>query len=505
MNSLKEPPETGEPPAGSELLVRRIGLALGPLFFVAFLLIPNGLSSLPGHGAHAAYAAGVASMMAIWWLTEAFPIAWTACVPLVAYPLLGVHGKGFVGGARASAEPYVDAYIFMFLGGMAIGAAMEEQGLHRRIALHVMRALGMGPRRLLLGVLVSTAIVSLWISNTATAVMMMPIALALLKSVERAEGRRLDHFGSAVMLGVAYAANVGGIGTKIGSGTNSIFCGFVSDKLHQDISFLSYMAFGLPFVVLMIPIVWGMLWLEARRDAIGSGPGRDVLDAELAALGPLVGPERQVAVIFGAAAAFWVLGDLIRPLWAPTVSGLLGGVKIAGKHHEAAVAMLAGATLLALRALTFRAFLRIPWGTLLLLGGSFSMAAGIEASGLATWLQRALADVSAMPEIAQVGVAAAATVALSAVASNTAAVNVILNVLPRNLAALSATAIGASCDFALPAGTPPNAIVFGSGRIRLRTMMRVGVVLDLIAIVVTTVYVWAWGARALGLTPGVSD
>src|SRR5690606_13333415 len=141
----------------------------------------------------------------------------------------------------------------MFLGGMAIGAAMEERGLHRRIALHVLRAIGVGPKRLLLGVLVSTALVSMWISNTATAVMMLPIALALLKSVEESENRRLPHFGCAVMMGVAYAANVGGIGTKIGTGTNSIFAQFVSEKLGKDIDFLTYMAFGVPFVLLFIP------------------------------------------------------------------------------------------------------------------------------------------------------------------------------------------------------------------------------------------------------------
>lgn len=484
--------------ATAEAWVRRVGLVLGPVALLAFALVPSGLSDLPGHGNRAALAAGVASLMAIWWLTEALPIAWTACVPLVAYPVLGVHGRGFVGGVVASSEPYADAYIFMFLGGMAIGAAMEERNLHRRIALHVMRSIGVGPRRLLLGVLVATALVSLWISNTATAVMMLPIAIALLRSVEATEGRPLRHFGGAIMMGVAYAANVGGVGTKIGSGTNSIFCGFVSEAFGHEIDFLSYMAFGLPFVALFLPVIWLLLWMEARRDGVGAGPGRDVLDAEIAALGPLVGLERRVAIVFAIAAALWVAGDPIRALWAPSVSALLGGVKIAGKHHEAAVAVIAATTLLASGALTIRALARIPWGTLLLLGGSFSMAEGITASGLATWMQRALADVAALPPIAQIGVAAASTVALSAVASNTAAVNVVLHVLPRNLAALSATVIGASCDFALPAGTPPNAIVFGSGMVRLRTMMRVGVILDVLAVLAITAYVAVWGARALG-------
>ena len=214
--------------------------------------------------------------------------------------------------------------------------------------------------------------------------------------------------------------------------------------------------------------------------------------------GPLVGAERRVAIVFGIAALLWMFGDPIRTTVAPHLSPLLGGMKIAGKHHEAAVAMVAASVLLLSGTVTLAALRRVPWGTLLLLGGSFSMAGGIEASGLASWLQAALGGVAALPQLAQIGVAAASSVALSAIASNTAAINVVINVLPRNLAALSATAIGASCDFALPAGTPPNAIVCGSGYVRLRTMMRIGVVLDLVAIVVITFYVWLWGARALG-------
>ena len=206
---------------------KRIGFVAGVAAFLAIAFIPSGLHSISGAGHRPAYAAATVVLVGMWWLTEALPISWTACVPLVLYPLLGVFGRGLALDLRVSAEPFLDAYIFLFLGGMMIGAAMEECSLHRRMALQIMRRIGTEPKRLLLGMLVATAAASLWISNSATAVMMMPIGMALIVQLEKSSGgRKLWHFGSAVMLAVAYASNVGGIGTKIGTSTNSIFCGF---------------------------------------------------------------------------------------------------------------------------------------------------------------------------------------------------------------------------------------------------------------------------------------
>ena len=474
-----------------ERWLKRLGLGGGVLAFALLALVPSGLHRVPGAGSRPAYAAAVASLMALWWLTEAVPINWTACLPLLLFPLLGVFGKGFVGDAQIAVSPFLDAYIFLFLGGMAIGAAMEEWSLHRRVALQIMGAIGTAPQRLLLGMLVSTAAVSLWISNTATAVMMLPIALAVLRQLETSlGGRRLTHFGGALMLSVAYGSNIGGIGTKIGTGTNSIFCGFVSEKLHFDIAFLPYMAAALPFVLLFIPLTWLILWREARRDDLGEAQGKEVLQRELAALGPMSSQERTVAIVFAAAALLWILGDPLKLLFTPLA--LSAGFKLAGKHVEATVAMGAALALLATRTLSLSGLKRLPWGTLLLLGGSFAMAAGLEGSGLSSWMSSHLTALATLPPLAQILVTSVATVMLSAVASNTATVNVMLNLLPRSMPLLFATTIASSCDFALPAGTPPNAIVFGSGYVRLPTMMRIGFLLDLLAAVIVALYSHFW-------------
>jgi sodium-dependent dicarboxylate transporter 2/3/5 len=474
--------------------IRRIaGVSLGVVAFLAIAFTPNALHAIPGQGHRPAYAAAVTALMAIWWLFEAVPIAVTACAPLVLYPALGVFGKGFAGDVARATEPFWDAYIFLFMGGMVIGAAMEQWNLHRRVALHIMRAIGTRPKRLLFGMLVATAGSSLWISNTATAVMMLPIATALLAQLEAAAGKKLWHFGGALMLSVAYAANIGGIGTKIGTGTNSIFCGFVAEKLKIDIGFLHFMALGLPFVILFIPVTWAVLWISARRDDLGIDRGRELLDQELRAMGPMSSGEKKVAWVFLAAALLWIAGDAIRRPLGPLVPELWAGFKFQGKHYEATVAMLAALSLLAMGAVSQRGLRRVPWSTLLLLGGSFAMAAGIEGSGLSRWIALQFDGVAGMPLAAQIGIATGGTVALSAVASNTATVNVALNVLPPVMPVLAATAMAASCDFMLPAGTPPNAIVFGSGAVRLPVMMKTGFFLDVLAIVLITAYMLVYG------------
>lgn len=467
---------------------KRAGFAGGIAAFIALALTPSALHEIAGAGHRPALAAATLALMAIWWLSEAVPIAWTASLPLALYPLCGVFEGGVLANVRASAEPFVDAYIFLLLGGMMIGAAMEQCGLHRRMALHIMRRVGTEPRRLLLGVLAATAAVSLWISNTATAVMMMPIAVALLVQLEASAGRPLARFGTALMLAVAYASNVGGIGTKIGTGTNSIFCGFVERTLGLEIGFMRYIAFGLPFVVLFIPLVWAVLWRLGHRDAPQGGQGREVLERELASMGPMSGREKAVLGVFLAAAALWVGSDILRD----GARSAWPGLKLAGKHAEAAVGMAAGLALVASGLLSLKSLRRMPWGTLVLLGGSLAMAAGIEGSRLSDWMSARLAGLAALPLVAQIGLAALATVGLSAVASNVGTVSVLLNVLPASPAVLSASAIGASCDFMLPAGTPPNAIVFGSGRVRLPDMMKAGFLLDLAAAGLATAYVFLY-------------
>ncbi len=448
-------------------------------------------------GARPARAAAVALLMAVWWLAEAVPIYWTACVPLVAFPLLGVFGRGIGGDLAAAAAPFVDPYIFLFAGGMAIAAAMQQWQLHRRLALGVMSAIGTEPRRLLAGVLVATAFVSLWISNTATAAMMFPIGIALIAQLERQQGvARLPRYGMAVMLAIAWGSNIGGIGTKIGTAPNAQFAGFM-ERRGVEISFLEFAAIGLPFVLMLLPIAWAFLCRVAAPDHL-AGDARETVRAELALLGSIRRGEKVVLAVFSATAALWIVSKPLTAWLAPRIEAFgldtigSSGFRVSSAHVEGGIAVLAALTLLLLRvegraALAPRSLIGPPWETLLLLGGGFAMAAGIQESGLSRYLAGELAAIAQFPTLVQIALAALVTVAISAVASNTATVAVMLVVLADAAApaardaVLFAATIAASCDFALPVGTPPNAIVFGSGYVRIPVMARYGAPLDLIA------------------------
>jgi sodium-dependent dicarboxylate transporter 2/3/5 len=468
---------------------RLTALAAGLVAFGLVLGLDGPLHHQPGLGSRPALAAAVTLLMAIWWIGEALPIHWTACVPLAVYPFSGVFAPGRLENLGGVVLPYLDPYIFLFLGGMYIAAAMQQWNLHRRIALAIMSAIGTDPRRLLFGFVAATALVSLWISNTATATMMLPIGLSVITQLEtQAGGRRLEHFGAAIMLAVAYAANVGGIGTKIGTAPNSMFASFMAQR-GVEISFLEFMAVGVPFVVLFLPIVWWMLWRIGRRDAPDAAVGRDVLRAEVARLGRTQPAEWVVLGVFLGAAGFWISSQPLTALLAPRVAPWL---RLSSAHVEAGIAI--GAALLlgswrvqGRRALELRSLRHLRYDTLLLLGGSLAMAAAIEASGLSGWLAGRLTALREAPPAAQLLLASLATVALSAVASNVATIAVMLAVLQSSVApAIATTALftatmAASCDFALPAGTPPNAIVFGSGYLSVPRMAKTGVVLDLLA------------------------
>lgn len=470
------------------------GLLAGVVVFVLLAVLDSPLKHDPTYGNRPAYAAAGAALMAIWWITEALPIYWTACVPLVAFPLFRVFGPGLGTNLREAAFPYVDPYIFLFAGGMAIGAAMQQWDLHRRIALTIMSRVGTDPRHLLAGLLAATAFISLWISNTATAAMMMPIGMALILQIETQVGRRLAHFGMAIMLAIAYGANVGGIGTKIGTAPNAQFSGFM-EQHGVSISFLQFLVVGLPFVVLFLPLVWWVLWRVGRRDRLAGEVGREVVDSELAKLGNVRRPERIVLVVFLVTAALWIGGKWLTQLLAPEVTAF----KLTSAHVEGGIAVLAALALFFLhtggrQVLSLPALAKVPWETLLLLGGGFAMAAAIQQSGLSAYASAQLSVLRGMPPFAQVLVASLACVALSAVASNTSTIAVMLVVLKDAVApdvmttALFAATIAASCDFALPAGTPPNAIVFGSGYVTIPRMARSGVILDALAAVIAAIW-----------------
>jgi sodium-dependent dicarboxylate transporter 2/3/5 len=448
------------------------------------------------------HAAAVAVVMVCSWLAQTLPIHWTALIPLAAFPLLHVfvhaperptrllravlpEDRGFVHQLLRTVDGYLDANTFLFLGGMMVAAAMERWRLHRRVALSIMAAVGSSPGRLLLGCLLATAFVSMWISNTATAVMMMPIGLAIVRQLEAEEERRLSHFGLAMMLAVAYGANLGGISTKIGTAPNAIFCA-AAEKIGTTVDFARFLLIGFPFALMMLPVAFALLWRAARREGLTRDRGHDVVAEERRRLGPMSRQEWLVAIVFGAAAMLWICG---QPL-----SRLLG---LRGAQMDALTAMAAATVLLATRTIDLAALRAIPYRVLILLSGSFAMAEGIAASGLLERMSVAVQDLTHWPAVPTFLVVALATTALSAAASNTAITTLMMSVLAPFGAPLMATsAIAASCDFMLPAGTPPNAIVFGSGYVTIPKMVRVGGVLDLCAAVLAGLW-GVLGVRAL--------
>lgn len=487
-------PDSGAAARRPWLSPRRLAfllLGLAAFFLIAFLFEGGRID----HGRRPALAAGVAAMMAIWWVGEALPIHITALAPLALFPLLGVFGPSFQEDLRRSALPYIDPYIFLYLGGMGIAAAMQEWNLHSRIALTVLAGIGTRPSRVLLGVLVATASVSLWISNTATATMMLPIGMALIAQMERqAGGGRRERFGGALMLAIAYGANVGGMGTKIGTPPNLWFSGYVSSNMGREVTFLEFLGLGFPLVLALLPVVWGALWLHGRRDAPSAEAGREVVQEKLRELGPMSRGERVVLRVFLAAAALWIASQPLHRALAPLFAE--AGFKLQPKHVEAGVALLAMLVLFLWpvrtgagerrRALSPRSLRFIYWPALVLFGGGFALAEGIEGSGLSLWAGGRLEGLKeASVPIQFLGVCLG-SVYFGAIASNVATTAVMMVVLhsvgfAEAVPLMAAATLAASCDFMLPAGTPPNAIVFGSGYLTIPRMARTGFVLDLLA------------------------
>ncbi len=441
-----------------------------------------------------ALACSVAVLMAAWWVLDALPLWVTSLVPLVAIPVL-LHEQAWPERAQAAVLPYIDPYVGLFLGGMCIGAAMQEHGLHRRFALTVLQLCGSSPRRVLAGMILAPAFVSMWISNTATTAMMLPVAIAVAVAARGAHSTSTEkptatRHTTALLLAVAYGSSVGGIATKIGTPPNAQFAGFLEQR-GIEIGFLEYMAVGGGFVLLFLPIVWLFLTrLLPREDQHSTHAGQEQarIAAELAALGRMSPAERRIAFVFACAALGWVLSQPLTS-W---MRQLDGAAWVRTAHVEGAIALLAALALKLQRApsplLPWRAVARVPWHTLILLGGSFGLAVLIVDSKAGTELAQLLSGLRSAPMwLALVG-ATLATVALSAIASNTATCGVMLAVLweafgggSEAVPVLYGATIAASCDFALPAGTAPNAIVAGSGLVSLRLMFLVGIGLDLVA------------------------
>ncbi|NGM20103.1 DASS family sodium-coupled anion symporter [Roseomonas stagni] len=476
---------------------RTVGLILGPILFAVMLALPPPAGLEPVGWRVAA----VAVLMATWWMTEAVPIPVTGLLPLVLFPALGIAS-----GSAASA-PYADPLIFLFLGGFLIALGLERWNLHRRIALRVVAAVGTRPAALVGGFMLATAFLSMWVSNTATAVMMLPIGLSVIGLLSR-DGEDAGGFGTALLLGIAYSASIGGLATLIGTPPNALLAAFVARSYGIEIGFAQWMAIGLPITVALLLLAWLILTRLAFRlpTAAVTGSAALIRD-ELGKLGRLSGPEIRVGLVFLAAAFLWVS--------RPALSGVLpAGV------NDTVIAIAAGVALFIIPAgganppgtalLDWSAAKRLPWGVLLLFGGGLALASAIGSSGLAAWIGAAFAGLDTWPVILVVVLVTAAIVFLTELTSNTATAAAFLPLMASVAPALGAdpflltipVALAASCAFMLPVATPPNAIVFGSGHLTVAQMARAGFLLNLAGIVAIVGLTWLFVGPVFAVPEG---
>lgn len=471
-----------------EINRRSLGLYLGPCVLIAGLLTgpPAGLE------ANEWAVALVAILMATWWISEAMPLAATALVPIVLFPALDVMAPGDV--TRA----YGNDLIYLFLGGFLIAVTMQRWNLHRRIALHTINLVGTDPRRMILGFMLATALLSMWISNTATAMMMLPIAMAVLQQsreeADRAGEALSAGFGVALMLGIAYSASIGGVATLIGTPPNAVLAGMANELYGIDISFAAWMAFGLPLSVIMLALTWAYLAFGTHGRNLSKLPGgRDLVRRELQEIGRIGVSERRVLIVFVTVALAWVFRGFLP-------EGALNQV------NDSSIA-IAGALVLFLlsagdgsgeRLLNWKTAVTIPWDIVLLFGGGFALAAGFTQSGLSETMATGLEGLAGVPVILMIAACVALVVFLTEVTSNTATATLFVPLMGslavaigfHPLALMAAVAVAASCAFMLPVATPPNAVVFGSRAVTVPQMAKAGFLLNFVTIVLTTAFIY---------------
>lgn len=477
--------------------------------------------------------AAVTLLVACWWISVAIPIPATSLLPLVLFPAVGVMS------VREAAVPYANSNVFLFMGGFIIALGIQRWGLHRRIALHIVRIIGTGRATIVLGFMIASAVLSMWISNTATTMMMLPIGLAVIGALseleEQESHQRRENFAAAIMLGIAYAASVGGVATPIGTPPNISFRGQLTQLFPDapEISFGQWMLVFIPLVVVFLPVVWLLLTRVTCR--VSTRPltaGRQIVRKHLAKLGPMRGPEIAMLVIFAATALLWMTRTI--PVgerdygWAALLERLLSPDD--GELHrfrarfinDATVAVGMAVLLFAIpagrdesgrrqRLMNWDTAVQLPWGILLLFGGGFSLAAALQASGLSAWLGEVFAGLGiTSPPLLVMGTCLLLTF-LTEITSNTATTEVMLPIVANASIAMGTNplllmlpaTLSASCAFMLPVATPPNAIVFGSGKVSMGRMVRTGIILNLIGVVLITLLIYFIAKPLLGIQLGV--
>lgn len=465
---------------------QQIGLLLGPAvaLFMLFSGAPEGLSDTAWR------TAAIGILMAIWWATEAVPIAVTALIPLVIFPLLGIAT------IQATASPYANKVIYLFLGGFVVAFAMQRWDLHRRIALTVLQYTAGNGRALVGGFMLASALISMWVMNTSTTMMLLPIAVSIItvihKSVTDLDDAGRQDFQYSLLLGVAYGATIGGIATLVGTAPNAMLAAFMQENYNTAIDFSSWMLVGLPLSAAMLPLAWLALtrWVFTV-DFSTSGEARTALKRMKDDMGKITVPEKRVAIVFISLALLWVFRPLLTKLDA--LSAL----------DDSSIAMAGAIALFLIPSgdrrdpllLRWQYAEQLPWGVLILFGGGLTLASAVSKTGLAAWLGDSLQAVGTLPLVFIVIITATMIIFLTELTSNVATTATFLPVV--GAIAIEAgydpivmavpVTLAASCAFMLPVATPPNAIVFGSGLLTIPKMVRAGIVLNIVGIVLVSI------------------
>ncbi len=501
---------TSDRPGGMAM----VGLIAGPLVAgIVWMMLPHHYHSVDGVEV-AFSAAGRATLsmmvwMAIWWLTEAIDVAATSLVPLAAFPVLGILP------INATAAPYASPFIFLFLGGFILALSMQRWGLDRRIALLTLRLVGTKPQNMIGGFMLATAMLSGFVSNTATAAMMLPIGLSVLdlvssqknksgnvpaENTNRAADTKHRNFGVCLMLGIAYAASIGGLATVIGSPPNVLVVGFIRDEIdvasRRDIGFAQWMIIGLPLAAILLPIVWVLLTrviFPVDRQTIEGG--REFLEKSFKALGPPSKGELITFIVFMMAAVAWIARPFLNSLDfdpGPENLRLLAGLSDAGIAVGAALLLFIVPANLKQRefVMNWKTAQRLPWGVLILFGGGLSLASAIETNGVAEMIGAQAAQLGHISPLVTVLIVVTAVIFFSELASNTATAATFIPILAALAPGLGVhpflliipAGFAASCAFMMPVGTPPNALVFGTGYVTIPQMCKAGFWINVIAI-----------------------
>jgi len=487
-----------------------IGFFLGIAGFLAILLFTDLEPGKPEVTATLA----VAVLMAVWWVSETIPLAVTALLPIVLFPALGVLDGKEVSGV------YINHIIFIYVGGFMMALAMEKWNLHKRIALKLLVLIGVSPGRILLGFMATSAFLSMWISNTATTMMMIPIVLSIVLSLEEnLKGKRITGYSTGLFLAIAYSASIGGMSTLVGSPTNLV-CPRILTLLYPgapDISFTQWMLFALPISVVMLVAVWLVVYLRFRPKESWSGLDRAHFRHEYAALGKASYEERVVFILFLILAALWIFrtGISFNSFSLPGWSGLF---KTPAFINDGTVAIFISIILFIWpsrtkkgeRIMEWKTATRIPWNIVLLFGGGFALALGFQSSGLAIWFGEQLLWAKGVHPILILLAVVTLMSFLTELTSNVASTQMLLPVFAslalssgnNPLLIMIPATLASSLAFMLPTATPPNAIVFGTDRIRISTMVRTGFALNMIGIVVVTLVTWVLGGTVWGIEFG---